>query len=92
MTEKQPAERKVRLYPPPPKDFDPFAATEKQLMKHGLPLRPDPHIQPGMAALWERQAARYRSFDHLEPSHDISTASNKGAPAPAPALCWVQIP
>lgn len=57
---------KVHVYPTPPKHFDPFAATEKDLMKHGLPLRPDARTQPRLAALWERLAARYRSYDHLE--------------------------
>lgn len=78
MTKKQtPDGKKVRLYPPPSKDFDPFAATKKDLMRHGLPLRPDPQTQPGMAALWERQAARYRSFDHLELRPDTTTAAKK---------------
>src|SRR6476620_4468012 len=82
MTEKQTPEKKgVRLYQPPSKDFDPFTATEKDLMKHGLPLRPDPQIQPGMAALWERQAARYRSFEHLEPRPDTTTATKKAVTA-----------
>jgi hypothetical protein len=84
MTGKQTPDRKeVRLYPPPSKDFDPFAATKKDLMRHGLPLRPDPQTQPGMAALWERQAARYRSFDHLEPRPDTTTAAKKAVAAPA---------
>jgi hypothetical protein len=67
----------VRLYPPPPKDFDPFTATIDDLKRHGLPLRPDPQTQPGMAALWERQARRYRRFDHLEPRPDTATAAKK---------------
>ena len=75
--------KKVHLYPPPSKDFDPFAAVERDLMRHGLPLRPDPQTQPGMAALWERQAARYRSFDHLEPRPDTTTASKKAVTVPA---------
>jgi hypothetical protein len=78
-----PEGKKVHLYPPPSKDFDPFAATEKDLMRHGLPLRPDPQTQPGMAALWERQAARYRSFDHLEPRPDTTTAAKKAVTGPA---------
>jgi hypothetical protein len=69
----------VRLYPPPPKDFDPFTATKKDLVRHGLPLRPDPQTQPGMAALWERLAGRYRSFDHLEARPDTTTAAKKRA-------------
>jgi hypothetical protein len=36
-----------------------------------------------MAALWERQAARYRSFDHLEPRPDTTTAAKKPVIAPA---------
>ncbi len=74
---KTPERRKLRLYPPPSKDFDPFTATKQALMRHGLPLRPDPQSQPGMAALWERQAARYRSFEHLEPRPDTTTAAKK---------------
>jgi hypothetical protein len=73
----------MRLYPPPSKDFDPFTATEDDLKRHGLPLRPDPQTQPGMAALWERQAARYRSFDHLEPRPDTTTAAKRAVTAPA---------
>lgn len=59
---------RVRLCPPPPKDFDPFTATVEDLKRHGLPLRPDPQTQPGMAALWERKARRYRNFEHLKPA------------------------
>ena len=72
-----PGRKGVRLYPPPPKDFDPLTATEEDLKRHGLPLRPDPQTQPGMAALWERLAYRYRSFDHLEPQLDTATAATK---------------
>ena len=75
--------KKVHLFPPPSKDFDPFAASEKDLMRHGLPLRPDPHAQPGMAALWDRLAARYRHFDHLEPQPDTTTAAKKAIVGPA---------
>lgn len=78
MTGKQtPNRKKVRLYPPPPRDFDPFTATKKDLLRHGLPLRPDPQTQPGMTTLWERQAARYRNFEHLEPRLDTKTADMK---------------
>jgi hypothetical protein len=76
--------KKVRIHPPPPKDFDPFTATKKDLMRHGLPLRPDPQTQPGMAALWERKAARYRTFDHIEARLGATTTSK--TPPAAPAL------
>jgi hypothetical protein len=54
-------------------------------MKYGLPLRPDPHKEPGAAALWERQAARYRGFEHLVPQPDTSTANKSGLPTKIPA-------
>jgi len=74
-----PNKKGLRLYPPPSKDFDPFAATKKDFIRHGLGLRPDPQTQPGMAALWERQATRYRGFEHLEPQPDTATAAGKVA-------------
>jgi hypothetical protein len=72
----------VRLRPRPPQDFDPFTATEKDLARHGLPLRPDAQTQPGMAALWERKARRYRNFEHLQPQFEPATAT-KTAITPA---------
>jgi hypothetical protein len=77
--------KEIRLHPTPPKGFDPFAATKRDLLKYALPLRPDPHKEPGMAALWERQAAHYRSFQHLEPRPDTTTANKKGLPAKIPS-------
>jgi hypothetical protein len=49
----------------PPRDFDALSARKTDLERYGLPQRPDPHTQPGLAALWEKQARRYRTFDHL---------------------------
>lgn len=87
MAEKQtPDSKGIRLHPAPSKDFDPFTATKKELIRHGLPLRPDPQTQPGMAALWERKAARYRSFEHLEPRPDTTTAAKKAITTTATAL------
>jgi hypothetical protein len=74
-TQTTPGSKALRLYPPPPPDFDPFTATVADLKKHGLPLRPDPYTQPAMAALWDRQARRYRSFDHLEPQPNVAKAA-----------------
>ncbi len=67
----------LRICPPPPAGFDPFAASSVDLARHGLPLRPDPQTQPDLAALWERLADRYRDFEHLEPRPDTATASKK---------------
>ena len=75
---------RVRLCPPPPKDFDPFAATEEDLKRHGLPLRPDPQTQSVMAALWERKARHYRHFEHLEPQFKPATATRTPVTPAAP--------
>jgi len=76
--------KEVRLCPPPPQDFDPFTATEQDLKRHALPLRPDPQTQPGMAALWERKARRYRDFEHLEPQFEAATATRTAVTPAAP--------
>jgi hypothetical protein len=57
----------LRVFPPPPKGFDPLTATKTALARHGLPQRPDPQTQPELAAFWEERARRYRDFEHLEP-------------------------
>jgi hypothetical protein len=48
------------------------------------PLRPDPQPQPGMAALWERKARRYRDFEHLKPKFEPATATKMLVTATAP--------
>jgi Peptidase A4 family len=73
----------VRLRPRPPRDFDPLIATNSDLNRHGLPLRPDPQNQPDMAALWERKARRYRTFEHLEPQFQPAPATTRTAATPA---------
>jgi hypothetical protein len=83
MTKAKTSDKSIRLYPAPPKDFDPVAASKTDLVRHGLPLRPDPQTQPGMAALWERKASRYRAFEHLEPLPDATTATEKSVTADA---------
>src|ERR1700723_2575652 len=78
--------RKLRLHPAPPKNFDPFSATKQDMLRHGVPLRPDSHAQPGLAVLWDRLASRYRSFEHLEPKPDTTTAVKKAVAANVPLL------
>jgi hypothetical protein len=56
----------VRTFPPAPKGFDALGATKKDLRRHGIPLRPDPIRQPGLATLWDHHVRRYRDFDHLQ--------------------------
>ena len=68
MAEKKASKTKgVRIFPPPPKGFDVLAATKRDLVRHGIPERPDPRTQPTIAALWERLARRYQGFEHLKP-------------------------
>src|SRR6195952_4938686 len=64
----------LRLHLAPARDFDPFSAGVDDLKRHGLPQRPDPHGQPGLAALWDRQARRWSGYEHLEPKPDTTTA------------------
>src|SRR5262245_14517514 len=76
----------LRLYPPPARGFDPLTASKDELKRHGLPLRPDPHTQPGMADLWDRWSRRYRDFEHLEPEIDrtnVREPAIKATTAPA---------
>lgn len=47
-------------------------------------MRPDPQTQPGMAALWERKARRYRNFAHLEPQFEPTTATKTRVTTAAP--------
>ena len=55
----------LKVFPPAPAGFDALGATKRSLARHGLPERPDPRKQPGLAALWERTARHYRGFDHI---------------------------
>jgi hypothetical protein len=65
--EHRPEKSRLRLLPPAPAGFDPFAATAEALARHGLPRRPDPETEPSLAALWEHKASQYRDFEHLAP-------------------------
>jgi hypothetical protein len=67
MAKTKASKTKVRIFPPPPKGFDVLAATKRDLVRHGIPQRPDPRTEPSVAALWERLARRYQSFEHLKP-------------------------
>jgi hypothetical protein len=76
---------RLRLRPPAPMGFDPFAATAEDLARHGLPRRPDPETEPELASLWERKAAAYRDFEHLEPVvHRAVGATSPATPALGP--------
>ena len=57
--------RRFQLFPPIPKGFDAEKATPKELRRHGIPLRPDPIRDPGLAAIWDRSVRHYRDFEHV---------------------------
>jgi hypothetical protein len=46
--------RRVRTFPAPDVNFNPLQATDAQLERFGLPLRPDAERHPRMFALWAR--------------------------------------
>lgn len=65
MTDQTTQPKPMRLAPPPPRGFDALTASKRDLLRHGLPQRPDATTQRGAAALWEERAVRYRDFEHL---------------------------
>jgi hypothetical protein len=79
VTQEAPGRKRVRVFPPPPKGFDPFTANKIDLARHGLPPCPDRQTQPVQAALWEHIARRYGSFEHLQPN--LSFPDTPRAPA-----------
>jgi Peptidase A4 family len=58
--------KRLRLFPPIPKGFEAEKATNKDLRRYGIPLRPDPSREPGLTALWDQHVRRYRDFEHLQ--------------------------
>ena len=66
---------------PPPEGFDALAAGVKDLVKYSLPQRPDPRSQPGLSTLWERQARRYRGFEHLQTQFERPALKQDASPA-----------
>ncbi|HET7762281.1 MAG TPA: G1 family glutamic endopeptidase [Phycicoccus sp.] len=65
---------RLRPLPPPPADFDPFTAGARTFARHGVPPRPDPVKDPGLAALWDTTARRFSGYEHLAPEVDATTA------------------
>jgi hypothetical protein len=47
-----------RSYDVPPDKFDPRTVSERLLLQHGLPRRPDPKSHPHASAMWERAFSR----------------------------------
>lgn len=55
-----------RTYDAPPEGFDPRKATDKELVHHGFPRRPDAETEPELDRLWKRAFARQTSFVKAE--------------------------
>jgi hypothetical protein len=49
---------KLKPLPSPPAGFDPLKATNEELIKVGIPPRPDPKTQPGLYAKWNAVMSR----------------------------------
>jgi hypothetical protein len=78
---------------PPPSGFDPLTADQKELAGYGIPQRPDPQATPGLAALWDRQARRYRSYEHLPAEAPLAAETDQvdeAAPARAARLAPIE--
>jgi hypothetical protein len=48
----------IRTYEVPPPDFDARTASDRELLHHGLPSRPDAATEPQLRALWDRAFSR----------------------------------
>ena len=57
---------RMRSYDPPPIGFDPRTASEDLLRHHGLPRRPDPTKEPGLAKMWELAFSRPLNYIKAE--------------------------
>src|SRR5581483_11632964 len=53
---------RLRTYEPAPAGFDPRRATERELLHHGLPRRPDGDTEAPWRAVWDKALARPRTW------------------------------
>ncbi|MFC0549018.1 G1 family glutamic endopeptidase [Kutzneria chonburiensis] len=60
-----PSELGVRLFTPPPADFDPFTADQRELLVHGFPARPDQDTERPLYTQWKRRVSR--KYTRIEP-------------------------
>jgi hypothetical protein len=78
----------VRAYPAPPAGFEPLTATPQELEDVGLPMRPDPNVNPSGYAAWKRAVTTptTRIIPQLEVTDiyhrplQVVTPSSEGAP------------
>jgi hypothetical protein len=61
----------VRLFTPPPEGFNPLEASDRELLVHGFPARPDKEMHPELHAKWQELAAR--PMTRIEPQFAVRT-------------------
>lgn len=90
----------VGHFKPPPDGFDPLAASERELLRHGYPARPPEDLLPALGERWEHVVSRSKQFAlpefapvPVEPDGAAATGSDNalgsgwaGSMAPAPVL------
>ncbi|MCJ1439313.1 hypothetical protein MMC27_008705 [Xylographa pallens] len=57
----------------PPKDFEPLKVSNTELVRNGLPPRPDKQMYPKLRALWEDMMAR--KFTIIKPELHVDTTT-----------------
>jgi Peptidase A4 family len=67
MNQVTPRTGSVKVFPPPPEGFDATTASITDLVRHGLPPRPNAETDPVSAAQWDHIARRYGKFEHVKP-------------------------
>ena len=71
----------VRTYEPTPEQFDPRTATDRQLLHHGLPRRPDAVREQEWRAAWDKAFARPTTW--IVPTFEEVKDRSHGAVRPA---------
>lgn len=76
---------RLRVFLPPPEDFNPLKATRRQLARYGLPQPPDRKSHPKQAALWRMHMAERPEYLVPELRIDrkfVRRGGYRGTPAP----------
>src|SRR5216684_7686353 len=70
---------KVRIFTPPPRDFDPITASPADLFKHGFPARPD---HPQHLERYKRLFGLMKDrFHYIEPTFRVNPSRRHGTAA-----------
>jgi hypothetical protein len=66
----------VRLFTPPPEGFDPLRASDRELLVHGYPARPDVQLSPDLHERWNQMMSRPMSL--IEPQFAVTPDRRHG--------------